>query len=230
MPTPPSPASLSQLCDASCPFLGIGAGSCRAPSSRAACAPLSPRDITSLLGLCDAHTPRHSPRSCRLSMPTSPLPPAPLLRVDFSCPFARSAPAPAACRASAPRARPCHPVTSPRCSASAMLTHRAAARGRVGLPCRNCRCRPRRLRSSVTLAISPARCPLTPRAERTPLSRLLATTVTSPRALCGTHHRATAQEPVDLPRRRRCCCSRFRGASTLLALLRARRRPLPRAE
>ena len=122
------------------------------------------------------------------------------------------------------------PVTSPRCSASAMLTHRAAARGRVGLPCRHCRCRPRRLRSSVTLAISPARCPLTPRAERTPLSRLLATTVTSPRALCGTHHRATAQEPVDLPRRRRCCCSRLRGASTLLALLRARRRPLPRAE
>ena len=92
------------------------------------------------------------------------------------------------------------------------------------------RCRPRRRGTSTLLTSSRARCRLTPRAERAHLSRFLATTVISPRALCDAHHRATAQEPVDLPRRRRCCRSRRRGASTLLALLRARRRPLPRAE
>ena len=189
-----------------------------------------PRDLTALLGLCETRTPRPSPISCRPSVPTSPLPPAPSQRVGTTCPLASSAPAHAERRASASFVRLYYPVTSPRCSASAMLTHRAAARGRVGLPCRNCRCRPRRLRSSVTLASSRARCRLTPRAGRAHLSRLLATTVTSPRALCDTHHCATAQEPVDLPRRRCCCRSRRRGASTLLALLRARRRPLPRAE
>ena len=69
------------------PLCQLGAGSRRVPSSRAACAPLPPRDITSLLGLCDAHTPRRSPRSCRPSMSASPLPPAPSSRVEASYPL-----------------------------------------------------------------------------------------------------------------------------------------------
>ena len=145
------------------PLCQLGAGSRRAPSSRAACAPLSPRDITSLL-------------------------------------------------------------------ASAMRTPRATARDHVDLSCRRRRCRPRRCCASTLLAPLPARCRLTPRAERAHLLRSLVTIVTSPRALCDTHHCAAAQEPVDLPRRRRCCRLRRRGASMLLALLRSRRRPLPRAE
>jgi len=145
------------------PLCQLGAGSRRAPSSRAACAPRSPRDITSLL-------------------------------------------------------------------ASAMRTPRATARDHVGLSCRRRRCRPRRCCASTLLAPLPARCRLTPRAERAHLLRSLVTIVTSPRALCDTHHCAAAQVPADLPRRRRCCRLRRRGASMLLALSRARRRPVPRAE
>ena len=145
------------------PLCQLGAGSRRVPSQRAACAPLSPRDITSLLGLCDAHTPRHSPRSCRPFLPTSPLPPAPSWRVGSARPVASSAPAFAARRVSAPLALPRH--------------HR-------DIPC----------------------------------------------VLSDAHHRAAARAHVDLLRRRRRCRPRRRGASTLLALLRARRRPVPRAE
>ena len=145
------------------PLCQLGAGSRRTPSSRAACAPLSPRDITSLL-------------------------------------------------------------------ASAMRTPRATARDHVELSCRRRRCRPRRCCASTLLAPLPARCRLTPRAERAHLLRSLVTIVTSPRALCDTHHCAAAQVPVDLPRRRRCCRLRRRGASMLLALSRARRRPVSRAE
>jgi hypothetical protein len=111
-----------------------------------------------------------------------------------------------------------------------MRTPRATARDHVDLSCRRRRCRPRRCCASTLLAPLPARCRLTPRAERAHLLRSLVTIVTSPRALCDTHHCAAAQEPVDLPRRRRCCRLRRRGASMLLALLRSRRRPLPRAE
>ena len=44
------------------------------------------------------------------------------------------------------------------------------------------------------------------------------------------HHRAAVQERVDLLRQRRRCRPRRRGASTPLALLRARRWPVPRAD
>ena len=205
------------------PLCQLGAGSCRASSSRAACAPLSPRDITSLLGLCDAHTPRHSPRSCRPSVPTSPLPPAPLLRVGSSCPFASSAPAPAACRARAPLARLCHPVTSPRCSASVMLTHHAAARDRADLPCRRRCCRPRRRRASKLRTP----CERGAGSRRAPSERTACAPHPPPwhrlatRALLDAHHRATARSRVGLPRRPRRRRPRCRSAATLLAPLHA---------
>ena len=199
------------------PLCQLGAGSRRAPSSRAACAPLSPRDITSLLGLCDAHTPRHSPRSCRPFLPTSPLPPAPLLRVDSSCPFASSAPAPAACRASAPRARLCRPVTSPRCSplrcahpapqpeimstfpADVAAAARAIAARRLFLPLCQLGAGSRRAPSSRA-----ARAPLSPR----DITSLLASAMRTPRA--------TARDHVGLSCRRRRCRPRRCCATTLL--------------
>ena len=54
--------------------------------------------------------------------------------------------------------------------------------------------------------------------------------MTSPCVLCASHHRAAARVYVDLLRRHRCSRPRRRGASTRLALSRARRRPVPRAE
>ena len=69
-----------------------------------------------------------------------------------------------------------------------------------------------------------------PRADRARLSRAPVTTVNSPCVLCAAHHRATARERADLLRQRRRCRPRRRGASALLALLRARLRPVPRAD
>ena len=91
------------------PLCPLGAGSRRVPSQRAPCAPMPPRDLTSLLGLCDAHTPRRSPRSCRPSVPKLPLPPAPSPLVGNSRHLASSVPAHAARRANAPLAPPRHP-------------------------------------------------------------------------------------------------------------------------
>ena len=221
MPTPPSPASLSQLCDASCPFLGIGAGSCRAPSSRAACAPLSPRDITSLLGLCDAHTPRHSPRSCRPSVPTSPLPPAPLLRVGSSCPLSNIGAGSRRVPSSRAACAPLSPRDITSLLASAMRTHRATARDHVDLSCRCRRCRPRRCCESTLLAPLPARRRLPPRAELARLVRASATSVTSPCYRLLRYSR-TAPQP-DL-------VSTFRAdAAAAARAVAARRRLLPLA-
>ena len=69
-----------------------------------------------------------------------------------------------------------------------------------------------------------------PHADRARLSRAPVTTVTSPCVLCAAHHRAPARERVDLLRQRRRCRPRRRGASTLLARLRARLRPVPLAD
>ena len=108
--------------------------------------------------------------------------------------------------------------------------HRAAAREHVDLQRRCRRCRPHRRGASALFALPRARRRPVPRADRAHLSRSLVTTVTSPRALCDAHHRAAVQERVDLLRQRRRRRPRRRGASTLLALLRARRRPVPRAD
>ena len=110
------------------------------------------------------------------SVPTSPLPPARSTRVDDARHLASSAPARAARRASAPPARlAAAPVTSPRCSAAAMLAPRATARDRVGLPCRRRCCRPRCRRASTVLVLSRTRYRLAPRAERARSLRALPT-------------------------------------------------------
>ena len=108
--------------------------------------------------------------------------------------------------------------------------HRAASQERVDLLRRRRRCRLRRRDASMLLALLRVRRRPVPRADRARLSRAPVTTVTLPCLLCAAHHRATARERADLLRQRRRCRPRRRGASTLLALLRVRRRPLPRAE
>ena len=119
------------------------------------------------------------------------------------------------------------PVTSPRVLCA---QHCAASRKHADLPRRRRRCRPRRRGASALLALSQVRRRPVARAERARLSRAPVTTVTSPCVRCAARHRAAAPERADLPRRRRRCRPRRLGVSTLLALSRARRRPLPRAE
>ena len=115
-PTPPSPPSLSQRCDASCPLARIGAGSRRAPSSRAACAPLpaetSPSYSASVMLTHHASAREHADlprRRCRF-------------RPRRRCASASLAPLPAR-RRPTPRAEPARrvrasatPVTSSRYS------------------------------------------------------------------------------------------------------------------
>ena len=105
-----------------------------------------------------------------------------------------SAPARAPRRARAPLARLCRPVTSTRCSASAMRTHRATARYHVDFPCRRRRCRPRRCCASTLLAPLPARRRFPPLAEPARRLRASATPVTSlaARPLRNSH---TAPQP-----------------------------------
>ena len=124
------------------------------------------------------------------------------------------------------------PVTSPRFSAAAMPTPRATARAHVDLPCRRLRYRPRCRRASTMLVLSRTRYRLAPGAERARSLRALPTPsrITSLLASTTPLHRATARDRANLPRRRRRCRSRYRRASPMLALSRARRRLPPRAE
>ena len=143
-----------------------GAGSRRAPRGRTACAPQPPpwhRLVTR--ALLDAHH-RATARG-RVGLPCRPRRRRPRCRSSATllALFQASAPAHAARRARAPLARLCRPVTSPRCSASAMRTHRATARDHADFPCRRRRCRPRRCCASTFLAPLPARRRLPPRAE-----------------------------------------------------------------
>ena len=143
-----------------------------------------------------------------------------------------SAPARAPRRARAPLARLCRPVTSTRCSASAMRTHRATARYPVDFPCRRRRCRPRRCCASTLLAPLPARRRFPPLAEPARRLRASITPVTSLRCSASAKlaHRAPARSRVDLPCRRRRCRPRRRSVSALLAPWQARRRLTPSAE
>ena len=139
----------------------------------------------------------------------------------------RRRPVPHADRARLSRA-PVTTVTSPCVLCAAH--HRAPARERVDLLRQRRRCRPRRRGASTLFVRLRARLRPVPLADWARPSRAPVTTVTSPCVLSGAHHRASAQYRADLHRRRRRCRPRLRGASTLLALLRARRRPVPRAE
>ena len=80
----------------------------RAARARSLRALPTPSRITSLLASTTPLSPRHSPRSCRPSTPTSPLPPALSSCVTDARPLASAAPAPAARRPSAPLARRSH--------------------------------------------------------------------------------------------------------------------------
>ena len=134
------------------------------------------------------------------------------------------------CRApsDAPLARPRHPSDlSLRVLHCPSPCRRPSARRPLR---RRRRCRPRRRGASTLLALSQVRRRPVARAERARLSRAPVTTVTSPCVRCAARHRAAAPERADLPRRRRRCRPRRLGVSTLLALSRARRRLLPRAE
>ena len=208
------------------------ASSVPAHAARRASAPLAlprhHRDITPRSLRCPS--PRRCPKSRRPSAPTPPLLPAPSWRVGAARPVASSAPALAAHQKGGARLSraPATTVISPCVLCAAR--HRAAAREHVDLQRRCRRCRPYRRGASALFALPRARRRPVPRADRAHLSRSLVTTVTSPRALCDAHHRAAVQEHVDLLRQRRRRRPRRRGASTLLALLRARRRPVPRAD
>jgi hypothetical protein len=189
-----------------------------APAARRLSAPLARprhhRDIT--LRALRYPSPRRSPRARRPSAPTPPLPSAPSWLVDAACPVARSAPALATRRSSAPLARPRHhcdiTLRALRCPPL------AAAQERVDLPRRRRRCRSRCRAASTLLAC----CELDAGPCRAPIERASAfpvTTVTSTCVLCTANDRAAAQDRVDLLRRRRRRRSHRRGASTLVALL-----------
>jgi len=213
-PTSPSPPA---------PSWRVGAGrlavsSAPAPAARRLSAPLARprhhRDIT--LRALRYPSPRRSPRARRPSAPTPPLPSAPSWLVDAACPVARSAPALATRRSSAPLARPRHhcdiTLRALRCPPL------AAAQERVDLPRRRRRCRSRCRAASTLLAC----CELDAGPCRAPIERASAfpvTTVTSTCVLCTANDRAAAQDRVDLLRRRRRRRSHRRGASTLVALL-----------
>ena len=155
------------------------------------------------------------------------MPPAPSWHVGAARLVASSAPARAARQLSAPLARPRH--------------HRdITLRTRAHLdahPCANVQARvdpPRRrlVAARAVVARLPISLRLAPRAERARCLRASATTVNSPpsRALCSVHHRATPQDRVDCPRRRRLRRPRRRNVLTMFPFSRTRRRLTPRAE
>ena len=203
-----------------------GAGPYRAPKGRASRAPRPHCDITLCALRCPS--PSRRPRARRPSAPMPPLPPSPSWRVGAARLVAIPAPARASRRVSMPPARPRHPRD---------ITLRA-------LRCPSPRRSPRARRPSAPtppLPPAPSRRVGAARPVASSALALAARRVSAPlvrhrhhrdhtaRVLCC-HPRAAAQAHFDLLRRRRRCRLRRRGASTLLALLRSRRRPVPRAE
>ena len=173
-------------------------------------------------------SPRHNPRARRRPAPTSPLSPAPSWRVGAARSFASSAPARAARRVSVSLAllRPHRDLTlrALRCSSP-----RRSPRGRrpSASPSPSPPAPSWRADAARLVAISaPARAA---RRVSAPLARPRPHRDRTLRAL-RCHYRAAARERADPQRRRRRCRPRHRGALTLLALLRARRRPVPRAD
>ena len=171
---------------------------------------------------------RRIPKARRPSAPTSPSPPAPSWRLGAARPFASSAPVRAARRTSALLARPRHHCDS---------TLRT-------LRCPSPRRRPRARRPSAPtppLPPAPSWRVDAARSFASPASAPAARRVSAPLAFLRHHRDITlralrcpsppaAQERLDLLRRRRRCRPRCRSASTLLAVPRARRRTVPRAE
>ena len=173
-------------------------------------------------------SPRHNPRARRCLAPTSPLPPVPSWRADAARSLARPALACAARDVSAPLALLRHPrdITSRalRCPSPRRLPRaRRPAAPTSPLPPA-----PSRRVAAARLVASSAPA----RAAR----RLSAPLVRShhhrghPYVPCAAHHRAVARAHVGLLRRHRRSRLRRLGASTWLALSRARRWPVPRAE
>ena len=224
-PTSPLPTAPSWRVDAACPV----ASSAPARAARRVSAPLAllrnHRNLTLRTQRCPS--PRRSPRARRPSAPTSPLPPAPSWHVDAVRLVASPAPARAARRLSAPLARPrhCRDITL-RTRAPLDAHPCATVQARVDLP------RRRLVVARAVVARLPFSPRLAPRSERARCLRASATTVNSPpsRALCAVHHRATPQDRVDCPRRRRLRRPRRRNVLTIFPFSRTRRRLTPRAE